>query len=1035
MRTRSSSNLIVESSTIPKRRNRRRSKKIVKPELRTIIETLVDTMADTHTMSELLQAPTEGYGDAIVIPAILAKNFELKVRLLTLVTLSQFHGFERDDPHSHIRWFNKITSTLKYKNVPHEAIKLMLFPFSLERAARIWLEKVPPRSIYTWEDLVSKFVNYFFPPSKTTNLKNDITNFQQRFDETFSEAWDRFKDLLRKCDQDSLNAAAGGNLLNRTPRDALTIIENKSKVCTSRNKPVISKASTTSSSTPAYLPEITALTDAIKAMLFQNKTPSPASVNAIEEIYVTCGGPYPYYECHVTNGNTFNASATTGTYNQGGLGYRPQGETNYRASNQIRPPGFPQPNVQNNQNWYNQSDLKDITTRSGVSYDGPTIPPTSSPLLKEVEREPEATKDKVQTKNLGSTAHVQPPVVQVPIPEPDVALKPNLKLSIPYPSRLNDQKLREKANYQMLKFLQIFQKLHFDLSFVDALLHIPKFAFTFKSLLHNKEKLFELANTPLNLNCSAVLLKKLPEKLGDPSKFLIPCDFLELDKCLALADLGASINLMPLFVWKKLSLPKLTPTRMTLELATRTVANSAGIAKDVCVQVGKFTFPADFVIIDYDADPRVPLILGRPFLRTTRALVDVHREELILRDGDEKLIFHADSTLKHPHTHGNESINMINFIDITCEDRFPQMLKLKNLNHPSSGSTTPLSDSLPSLIPFETSDSLLKEFADELALLEPFPSGIGDADFDSEGYILLLENNDESLPEEDVPEENFKIYSNPLFEFDDEYISSGKNPLFNEVLEDIENKDSYVSNLDELALLVTPLFDANEDECFDPGGDIDEIDADVSMDIKDGYHDSEGDIIYLESLFINDTIPNLPPEVFLDHDPKSLNDEPKIDNLKIKENVRFTFEDCHYLSLTFVIKIFLPFLTYPVNSLLFLSSRCEDTIFDPGISAYSFYSLEPGTYESSMMNFPFFCFCPKDKGIWGRVRLLTRLTKTSASREATRVSIFFFYFLISVTRRLASSFLLFRSLCFMFRIAPDYEDFCARGFVHRSLEL
>ncbi|GJX49732.1 reverse transcriptase domain-containing protein [Tanacetum coccineum] len=313
MRTRSSSNLI--NIAIPKRRNRRRSKQIVEPELRTIIETPVATMADT-------------------------------LGLLTLVTSSQFHGFERDDPYSHIRWFNNITSTLKYKNVPHDAIKFMLFPFSLEGAAQIWLEKEPPCSIHTWEDLVSKFVNYFFPPSKTTNLKNDITNFQQRFDETFSEACDRFKDLLRKCphhgfselhqintfynaltqsDQDSLNAAADGNLLNRTPRDALTIIENKLKVCTSRNKPVVSK------------------------------TPSLAPVKAIEEICFTCGGPHPYYECLATDGNTFNASAATRTYNQGGPGYRPQGETNYRASNQMRPPGFPQPNVQNNQNRYNQN--------------------------------------------------------------------------------------------------------------------------------------------------------------------------------------------------------------------------------------------------------------------------------------------------------------------------------------------------------------------------------------------------------------------------------------------------------------------------------------------------------------------------------------------------------------------------------------------------------------------------------------------------------------------------------------------------------
>ncbi|GKE61597.1 reverse transcriptase domain-containing protein [Tanacetum coccineum] len=182
----------------------------------------------------------------------------------------------------------------------------------------------------------------------------------------------------------------------------------------------------------------------------------------------------------------------------------------------------------------------------------------------------------------------------------------------------------------MLKFLQIFQRLHFDLSFADALFHIPMFASTFKSLLTNKEKLFKLANTPLNENCSTVLLKKLLEKLGDPDKFLIPFNFLELDECLALADLGASINLMPLSIWKKLSLPELTPTRMTLELANQSVAVSEGVAEDFFIKVGKFYFPADFVVVDYDVDPRFPLILGRPFLRTARALIDIHGEELTL---------------------------------------------------------------------------------------------------------------------------------------------------------------------------------------------------------------------------------------------------------------------------------------------------------------------------------------------------------------------------------------------------------------------
>ncbi|GKD50215.1 hypothetical protein Tco_1279191 [Tanacetum coccineum] len=267
-------------------------------------------------------------------------------------------------------------------------------------------------------------------------------------------------------------------------------------------------------------------------------------------------------------------------------------------------------------------------------------------------------------------------------------------------------------------------------------------------------------------------------------------------------------------------------------------------------------------------------------------------------------------------------------------------------------------------IPEKESDEFIKSSVEDLVPIPRESEDTSDSDKDNEGVL----------------KENVKFYANPLFDFDDKYISSDVNPRFNEVLEDIESKDSYVSNLDELVLLVIPLSDAKEDECFNPGGNIDEIDAfldiNVSMDIEDSYHDSKGDIIYLESFLINDTIPNLPHEVFLDHDPRSLKDEPANDDLKSMVKVfdpgihsliyvRFTFEDRHYFSLTFVIKIFLPFLTYPVNSPFLLSSGSEDTIFDPGISVYSFYSLEPVAYESPIMIFPFFCFCPKDKGIRG----------------------------------------------------------------------
>ncbi|GJV69300.1 reverse transcriptase domain-containing protein [Tanacetum coccineum] len=283
-------------------------------------------------------------------------------------------------------------------------------------------------------------------------------------------------------------------------------------------------------------------------------------------------------------------------------------------------------------------DLKGITTRSGVAYQGPTIP-TTSPPPKVVERKTEATKDTMFPTNNGSTKDVQPPVVQVqsqvpnsePVVIPVSAPMPNLKPSIPYPSRRNDKKQREKANDQVENFYKTFQDMSFEISLADALILMPKFASTLKVLIGNKEKLSEMARTPLNEHCLVVILNKLPEKLGDPSKFLIPCDFPRMEECLALADLGASINLMPLSVWKKLSLPELTPTCMTLELADRSITKPIGIAEDVYLKVGKFKFLADFVVVDFDADPQVPLILGRYFLKTGHALIDVYEEELTLQ--------------------------------------------------------------------------------------------------------------------------------------------------------------------------------------------------------------------------------------------------------------------------------------------------------------------------------------------------------------------------------------------------------------------
>nr|GEW20825.1 reverse transcriptase domain-containing protein [Tanacetum cinerariifolium] len=260
-----SSNPTPSTNLNPKGSNRRRSKQRIKQFNLEELSPPIVTMADQRTMAQLLQVPAEGYEDAIVVPAITTDNFEPKHGLLTLVQNKQFFGHDKEDPHAHIRYFTKITSTMKFPNILNTLIKLMLFLFSLEGAARIWLEKEPPRSIFTWDDL--------------------------RFNESFSEAWDRFKDLPRAYphhgfsklhqldtfytalnlkDQDSLNSATGGNFLDKMPREYLAIIESKSKVHYSCNKPVVAKVSM-NTSTSGISPDVAKLKDMVKALLLDKK--------------------------------------------------------------------------------------------------------------------------------------------------------------------------------------------------------------------------------------------------------------------------------------------------------------------------------------------------------------------------------------------------------------------------------------------------------------------------------------------------------------------------------------------------------------------------------------------------------------------------------------------------------------------------------------------------------------------------------------------------------------------------------------------
>ncbi|GKA16542.1 reverse transcriptase domain-containing protein [Tanacetum coccineum] len=540
-------------------------------------------MADNRTMAQMLQAPIEGYEDAIVVPPINANNFELKQPLINLVQSNKFTG--RQDPHNHLRFFNKVTSTFRHPEVPNTSIKLLLFPFSLDGEARDWLDKEPPRSILTWDDLVSKFINQFFPPSKTTYLRNKITNFFQEPNETFNEAWERFKGLLRQCphhgfselhqldtfynslnsnDQDALDSAAGGNFLDKMPQEGLAIIESKSKVCYSRSR-------ATASLEDKMTIKMKQMMNEMKALVVTN----PAPVNAVEDVCVNIPNSY-------------------------------------------------------------QSKL-------------------------------------------------------------------------PYPERM---KVREndKPNAQHSRFLKMFKQLCLKIRLKYALVEIPKFNKWLSSLLRNKEKLEEIAITTVNAECSAIIMNKVPEKLEDPGKFLIPCALQELNRTSALADSGASINLLPHSIYKKLGLEALTPTRMTLELANRSITHPMGIAEDVVVRVDGFTFLADFVVVNFKPDPRVPIILGRPFLRTAKALIDLYEETLTLRVGKEELVYYVDKSEKNKNRH---FVHAISVIDFSKDDSF-------------SGSTTTHSDDpSPSSSPVKTSDNSEK-FADELAPLDSLPPGNDD---------------------------------------------------------------------------------------------------------------------------------------------------------------------------------------------------------------------------------------------------------------------------------------------------------------------
>nr|GEU96153.1 hypothetical protein [Tanacetum cinerariifolium] len=435
---------------------------------------------------------------------------------------------------------------------------------------------------------------------------------------------------------DALVSAAGGNFLDKNPRECWSIIKSNSKVRYSRSRITNSRANTNaplSSSSPSNSFDLQQIAASLEDKLDIHMTRFDKSLNDMKNSFITPTAPIKEFE---------EVCVTCGANHK---------------------PPIPPPGVE-------QQEPTEVTTDT----------------------------------ELPSTEDIQPPLVK--------------------------EKIREKDNILAAKFMEILRDLHFELIFADALVHMPKFPPMFK-----------------------IVLKKLPEKLGDPGRFLIPCDFLEFDNCLALADLGASINLMPLSIWRKLKLPTLNDTKMVLELADRTILKPTGVAENVFMKVGKFYFPTEFVVVEFIADSRVPLILGRPFLSTAHALIDVYEGEIILRHDDQSLTLKCGDI---PSISNNnfQSLNNVDLIDATCEEYSQEVLGFSDIiaNEVSTPYFEPIiSNSSQNLTPFDESDFLLFEEADAFLAIndEPISPEFDAIYYDLEGDILILEallNDDHEPP-------------------------------------------------------------------------------------------------------------------------------------------------------------------------------------------------------------------------------------------------------------------------------------------------